>query len=395
MLSGSAISGTRHVRSQLERMVDGVLALQAAGRDPARGGLLLYWPQVASNPFHGTLYARGFDNDWAVLPLDEVGGPLGQAGVPVTVHIHWIHRLFSRITRRREAVARADAFLDRLAGLQADGTHLVWTVHNLLAHHSDFPGVERDTCARLADLVDSIHVMNPDTVALAASHYQLPAHKVFHVPHPAYGPVYGAYMGRAQARLDLGLRPADVAILLFGALLPYKGIRQTIARLDSLQKLARPGGQVRLILAGGRGPDHFMAELEQLTAARSDVSVYAGHVSDQAVQTYFRAADVVACPYPVSLNSGVAMTGVSFGRPVVVPNSLMAVFSGAGAMVQGFDPAAFHSLDGALAQALAAADDSSARGQLQAFVADHDPAHVSDRFFKALAARRHGAAVTA
>lgn len=373
-------------RPLYEECVDALAALSAGGRTPADGRLLAYFPHVSRNPYQRMLYSRGFQEGFACFPLKAIDEVLElPENVRLVLHFHWLHKAFQDADDSKAAMRAVDHFLDRMRRLKDAGHATVWTVHNIMSHSAAFPEEEGKLRAGVADLADVIHIMNPDTVDLCAPHYHLPESKVITIPHPSYRGVYGDYICRAQARFDLGLQPDDQVFLLFGALGPHKGTRQFLAVLDRLQEQLK--GRARIVIAGTPGKPAFMDQITALVAGRADVQLFQTHVDDQGVQTFFRAADVVVCPYTRGLNSGVMATAAGFGLPVVVPRMMAGAGQGILDHIFPFEPVDMMSCHDACVAALAHSGGADKHEQLQAWAQNHAPHEVSSRFFQSLGAK--------
>jgi glycosyltransferase involved in cell wall biosynthesis len=374
-------------RNFSEVCIDAMSALVSHGHGFDDARLLAYYPYVRQNPYQKMLYASAFENGFAVTPLPSLDAVDALSDrLQLTLHYHWIHDVFKRVSRPREAKKAAKRFLDTVMRQREAGHKILWTLHNVLSHSAQFADEETYLRQEMANISDMIHIMNPDTPRLVSAHYQLPAEKVIHVSHPSYTNVYGDYISRAQARLELGLNEDNIAFLCFGSLVPYKGTRFFIQVLDKLQE--RFGGRARLIIAGSKGKADFMEELYQIISGRSDIILFADHVDDQALQIFFRATDVVACPYPVSLNSGVAMTAATFGKPMVVPEMLLPSFNtlslGAVSFNSGDLESCVHASNEAANIALGKAGMDGGVPEITGWAANMDCKRISSGFFKAI-----------
>ncbi|PCI62102.1 MAG: hypothetical protein COB37_07510 [Kordiimonadales bacterium] len=373
-------------RSFYEECLDASAALEALGYGLDTGWLLGVYPFGTRNPYLRALYSAALEQGFACLPLkgleqlNNVPKPLN-----VALHLHWIHRIYHGLeTAKQAAVAGAD-FLELIQQQKDMGRPILWTIHNIMSHRSAFPEEEIALRARFAVLADHIHIMNPGTVDLCAPHYEVPVDKTFSVPHPSYKGVYGDYISKPQARLSLGIGCADKVFLLFGELGTYKGTRQFLAAVDALQTSV--GGGAKVIVAGKAGEPAFMEDIFQLTAGRADVQLHLGHIDDQDVQTFFRAADVAVCAHPSGLNSGVAAMAATFGRPAVMPHALTPTIAGPEGSVYGFDSDNMDTCVAACAAAYSAEQSASTEQGLFEWAEAHAPRKVSADFFSSLRAR--------
>lgn len=140
--------------------------------------------------------------------------------------------------------------------------------------------------------------------------------KVRIIPHGNYVDRFPTPPTMDSARIRLGL-PADSLILLFfgnprrekGLSVLLKAIEQFATRKDIL-----------LVVAGKMKPEDdlelraYIGEHQLEKVIRLDI----GHVSDEDVPYYYRAASIVVLPYLRVYESGVALMAMSFERPILV-----------------------------------------------------------------------------
>jgi len=373
-------------RSFEEACVDAKLSLFARGGDLEEAHLLAYHPPVQRNPYQQMLYASAYEHSFACFPLiDHTEAAPPPVNAPLGVHYHWVHRVFANCRSSRDAKKAVFRFFDTLDKHRQADIKIIWTVHNLLSHSAMFPEEEIELRAGLGSRADYIHIMNPSTVELCGRYYDLPSARTFMVPHPSYFGVYGDYISPEQARFDLGVAPEDKTVLLFGSLGPHKGTRQFLEELSELE--ANINTRLRVIIAGAPGSASYMEDIYRLVADKPRVTLIEHHIDDQAVQRLFRASDAVLCPYDVGLNSGVAATAATFGRPCVVPDILVPAMSAANAGIIGFNPSDRGSLATATARALEARENPSVEAALYQWAEHHRPVAISRLFFEALRER--------
>ncbi|WP_308909011.1 glycosyltransferase [Pseudokordiimonas caeni] len=341
------------------------------------------FPHARRNPFQRMLYADPGSHDVDIVMLSRPEELVTvAAGRPAIAHYHWVHSLFDGMKSPRAVAKAAKQFIAHLDAQKAAGTGIVWTLHNVMSHRSRWPEEELMVREALAAKADVIHVMNPNSAAMTAPLYRLNPERIQHVPHPSYFGVYPVYQAREVARRSLGLKDGDIALLFFGMIEPYKGLRTFLAALDKLQE--RLDGRVRALIAGRPSDKDFLTEVEETVRKRNDIHLHAEAVDDQSVQTWFRAADIVMCPYPRGLNSGVAQTAISFGRPVVASAGLVPTLPNIPGAVSVFDPSAPETFVEATLAAVKASARPELEGELLEWAARLAPESVSRRFFAML-----------
>lgn len=135
---------------------------------------------------------------------------------------------------------------------------------------------------------------------------------------------------RKTARAALGLSEQDKILLCFGFLTHYKGSDWITQEMAEYVK-ANPDARVRLILAGGKSPNHcgrayyesYYAALEGLVGRCCGKILMTGYVPDSLIATYFGAADVAVFPYRTHMSSsGPLAVALSFGSPFFLSEAL-------------------------------------------------------------------------
>ncbi len=345
--------------------------------------ILCYAPRVIANPYQSMLYSRAYDHGFAPIALKS-GLQLFERphNLNVSMHYHWINGVFARAKTAKQAEAHMHQFIDHVDIQKQAGIRVIWTIHNILSHEARFPELEMHLRQKMAQLADILHIMNPETVELVAPYYKLPLDKIMSVPHASYKGVYGDYISQTQARADLGLNAHDKVMLLFGGLGVHKGVLRFLDQLDAIQ--SRLDGPVKLLLAGKITNSSLQNSLYKSISKRSDIVLFEGHHGDHALETCFKACDVVVCPYPRALNSGVAMTAISFGRPVIIPQSLMSIFNDLPEAAYGFQPSAMQEIPAVIQQAIDCSGTLDFKAALLRWSDDRHPSKISDQFFAAL-----------
>jgi beta-1,4-mannosyltransferase len=299
----------------------------ALARMPVEGPEPVVWPftpYYTGNPFQNVLYSRFAGQGLVAAPTFRATDLLTTTrnwpgDVPLVVHLHWLNQVLAKARDDRaanEAVGRHAELLDTL---KARGARLVWTVHNVLPHDTEFEAQEVRLREQVVERADLVHVMSPGTPAAVEDWFALPHEKVYQCHHPGYQGVYPDWISRAEARRRLRIPDGAVALLLTGAVKPYKGIADLLEAVDRVSRV-RPG-RIVLIVAGK--PDDASETKDFITAAAAHpaVRLLPVQVPDVDMQVLMRACDLVALPYRRSLNSGVLALALTFGRPALLPSN--------------------------------------------------------------------------
>lgn len=164
---------------------------------------------------------------------------------------------------------------------------------------------------RLADRV----IVHCETARdLLARHYRRRKNVII-VHHPSFDGVYPNDISKPDARTNLGLSEENLVFTFFGGIRQNKGLE---ALIHAFMRLEDPN--LRLIIAGAPfPPDEYIQKLKILGRNDNRVRLFLEHISDQDVQIYLNAADVVVLPFSRILTSSSTMLALTFGKPVIIP----------------------------------------------------------------------------
>ncbi len=299
----------------------------ALARLPVDGPEPVVWPfapYYSGNPFQNLLYSGFLEQGLLAVPTFRaedlrVTTRNWPADLPLVVHLHWLNQVLAKARTDAEADQALDRHTDLLDSLKSRGARLLWTVHNALPHDTRFEAQEVQLRRDVIDRVDLVHIMSPRTPALVADWFTLPADRIYQCDHPGYHGVYPDWVSRADARRRLRIPHGAVALLLTGAIKPYKGLLELFEAVDRVC-VERPGSVV-LVVAGKPDDAPETTAFIAAAAAHPAVRLLAGQVPDVDIQVLMRACDIVAVPYRRSLNSGVLALALTWGRPVLLPDN--------------------------------------------------------------------------
>ncbi|HMK99898.1 MAG TPA: glycosyltransferase [Acidimicrobiales bacterium] len=128
-------------------------------------------------------------------------------------------------------------------------------------------------------------------------------------------PLGGAPLGRAESRRRLGLAPEAPVALLLGQVRPYKGLR-LLSEAWPLVTKELPAAQ--LLVVGETYPSDDLARLR----ATPSVRVVEGFLSEEDLDRWASAADLVVLPYSAGGHSGILHRALAAGTPVIAAPSL-------------------------------------------------------------------------
>ncbi len=147
---------------------------------------------------------------------------------------------------------------------------------------------------------------------LISRNYGIEKEKIEVIPHGIYN--HYEKKDRVEARASIGIKE-DFAILFFGLLRPYKGVKYLIKAFENLPEDIIE--KSRLLIVGETWEDKETRELARKSRYSNKINMVDRYVSDEEVSLYFSAADVLVIPYTRASQSGVAHIGMAFGMPII------------------------------------------------------------------------------
>lgn len=231
------------------------------------------------------------------------------------VHLHFFDEICQRPSRVETAM-RTAAFIALLWLLRRRGVRLVWSAHNLMPHEPYHPDLAEWLYRQVVALSHAVIAFSPPVADDLVARYGRPRHLAI-IPHGHTISQRGPKPAQAEARARLHL-PAEAFIYLcLGTWRPYKGLEDAIAAFaqltdDSLSSI--------LIIAGQPKVPGYAALLQAMADQVPGVRLIPGRVPDEAMASYWAAADVAVFAYRRLTNSGALIEAMSYGLPVIAPD---------------------------------------------------------------------------
>ncbi len=251
-------------------------------------------------------------------------------GRPVQGFDYYLNELYaaSALLRRRPLVhiqflslfGSAGQRLEKawFAWLRARAAAIVYTVHDVLPpdRHENLALLQG--YERLYHQVDHLIVHTDHQKAHMVERFGIAGARVSVIPH---GPLFHrlALPTREHAAAKLGLDPARPYLLHFGHMRPYKG---TETLIDAMAIVRGQHPDARLLLAGRAAPDRETALRQRI--GRHDLGDAVGcrfdYLPTTELAAYFALADAIVLPYLYIDQSGVLLSALALGIPVVASN---------------------------------------------------------------------------
>ena len=192
---------------------------------------------------------------------------------------------------------------------------IIWTVHNLFNHDSFYPNFEKFFKRAFSKKVDVITCHCEEAKKKIHRIFGVSSKKIFVIPHGNYFSCYKNDITQEEARDYLKLEKDDFILLHFGRIRPYKGIDMLI---KSFQKL-KTNIHIKLIIAGEVLDQNYKQYLLKLSKENKDIIFKFKFISDDDIQIYMNASDVVVTPYQRVLTSGEVLLAMTFGKAIIAP----------------------------------------------------------------------------
>jgi glycosyltransferase involved in cell wall biosynthesis len=197
---------------------------------------------------------------------------------------------------------------------------VIFTAHNVNAGKRDRNDswLNRILLKIQYSLCDHVFVHTDGMKSEMTSEFRIPESKVSVIPFGINNTVPNTGLSRREAKAQLGVSPADKALLFFGNIAPYKGLEYLIAAFTELTK---NDPSYRLLIVGRpKGFKDYWSQIEgtiRSSCIGDRVIKIIEYVPDKATELYFKAADILILPYTHVFQSGVLFLGYSFGLPAI------------------------------------------------------------------------------
>lgn len=232
---------------------------------------------------------------------------------PDILHIHWPH-VFLLSKSKEKTILKSLCFISELLILKLLGIKIIWTVHNIISHESNFKAIELFFTKIITRLCNKIIVHSPFAKNKVINIYKVRKSLIMIIPHGNYINCYENVISKVLARKQLQLRTENIVFLCFGQIRPYKGISELITTFKKLKYK-----QAKLLIIGKPYNSEIAKEILERCNIDESIKCVFKFIPDNEVQIYMNAADVAILPYKDILTSGAIILAISFGKPIIAP----------------------------------------------------------------------------
>lgn len=240
------------------------------------------------------------------------------------IHVHWIAPIFNRLYFSKSRLKSELRFLIYAMYMLIDirlvktkGVKVVWTVHNLINHESKNPKLELKFRRLLAKQADLLCFHSKEAQELVYREYKLGPETPYTITQHACYPTSTSYDPSETDSIlsQFGVSRDKFVYLFFGQIRKYKGVKQLIEAFRELDD-----ANVQLVIAG-----HIVPSEEEwiTTEARKDPRIVLENrfLADAELERLIMACNIVVLPYARTLSSGSALMAISYGKPLLLPES--------------------------------------------------------------------------
>ena len=233
------------------------------------------------------------------------------------LHMHWIDGYSGLSSRNRfKSIFKLILFkIDINLAKYILNMKIVWTIHNLHSHECYYPSLEilsRKFFSKKANAIicHCDYAKNEFQKKFGAS-----LKKIHVINIGNYSNRYKNEISMEKAREHLNIKRDQIVFLIFGPIRQYKGI---IDLINAFKEISRKE-KVKLMIVGNPVNKLLTTNIINRTKDNKNFILKFGFVSEDEIQIYFNASDVVVFSYKKILTSAGILLAMSFGKPIIAP----------------------------------------------------------------------------
>jgi D-inositol-3-phosphate glycosyltransferase len=203
------------------------------------------------------------------------------------------------------------------------GKKLVYTAHNVNTNERDGTdtALNRFSLRLHYMLMDHVFVHTEKMKQQLILDFNVNSEKITVISFGINNVTPKTTLTRNVARAKLSLQNSEKVALFFGNIAPYKGLDILVKALAELKK---NGDCPKLLIAGKVKDAEWQSYWEVIESLIEKYGLgdyilrVIEYIPDEAVEYYYKAADIAVLPYRHIFQSGVLFLAYSFGLPVIV-----------------------------------------------------------------------------
>lgn len=191
----------------------------------------------------------------------------------------------------------------------------IYTAHNVLPHNKERSRFYRWLYRLIYKIPDTILVHTRLTRQQLTEQFSVPERKIVTISIGLNEEIPDTEITREEARTRLGLGLEDRIVLFFGKADEYKGLDTLVKAFDQLDLPA-----TKLLISAWFASPSYRRRITAAVEASSrqaDILLHEAFVPNEAVELFFKSADVLVLPYRNIYQSGIVFLSFRFGLPLL------------------------------------------------------------------------------
>lgn len=268
-----------------------------------------------SNPYNFLLYKSIIKSD---VHVDEKFSLKNLIASKVW-HVHWPESFLSS-NSIFTCLIRFGFLLSKIFLSKVFGLKIIWTVHNLCPHEHKYPFMEKLFYMGFPRVCNGFIFLSKESMKPLGWVKQINEKEKKVIFHGDYKSALKYLIHKDEAQKLLNLDQFICVYLFFGLIRDYKGVPHLIREFMKQKK----DDYCLCIVGSAMYSTSLKKEINDLAKGHDNIIINDNFVSDEELQLWLSASDMVVLPYTKITNSGSVLYALSAGKPVIAPK--MGVF---------------------------------------------------------------------
>lgn len=274
----------------------------------------IYPFNVKENQYINIIVGLIESNGYSVVDFESIKASKKSSQQTTIVNLNWFESIGN--CGRVKAVLLVIRQMFRVIRLKHYNVKIIYTMHNMIAHDTKFPFLNKFMMDFMCRSSDRIAVLSELSMLILEKRYStnFVKRKVRLVSHPSYIGVYPTAVNKLSG-IDDWTKPDCFKVIFSGFIKPYKNIELIIKVANKLKDLP-----IQFVIAGRPVSEDYSVKLRSLSDT-PNIFFDFQFIPDSQIVSYYHWADISLIPLSItsSLNSGSAILAYSMGKTVIAP----------------------------------------------------------------------------
>lgn len=230
------------------------------------------------------------------------------------MHIHWPDNILQGY--KYIIIIKINILILVLKLAKAKNAKIVWTSHNIYAHHNVPKEIEDYFWNKFLDNIDGIvypsYSIKNDLINIRPA----VKNKKYTINYFGdWSDLIPNNISKTIARKINNIDEDDFVLTWFGGIRKYKGIEKLIKSFVNIKN-----NKLKLIISGIVLDNEYEKTIRKEVAKDKRIIYKPGLVNNESIQYYFRCSNLAVYPFNEITNSGSVRLALHFGCPVLVPD---------------------------------------------------------------------------